>query len=106
MFILYSHSALILKLAHPSCQSKYLFTDIILDPRGLIAVCFLNYCKNKSHNAMHRRMKYTYAVFFYVLIFTSSTMMGGVFIVVHGTWSSAAKWYIPGSNFFDVLEHH
>jgi len=55
---------------------------------------------------MHRRMKYTYAVFFYVLIFTSSTMMGGVFIVVHGTWSSAAKWYIPGSNFFDVLEHH
>lgn len=29
---------------------------------------------------------------------------GGVFIIVHGTWSKASSWYAPGGHFFDLIE--
>jgi hypothetical protein len=53
---------------------------------------------------MLRRMKYAYYIFVVRLCIASAMLDGGVFIIVHGTWSKAASWYAPGGHFFDLIE--
>lgn len=48
----------------------------------------------------------TVVIFILVLCFFSlrASSKKTVFFVVHGTWGADASWYMPGGDFFDVLE--
>lgn len=51
-------------------------------------------------------MKSTYYIFALISCIAYCVIDGGVFIIVHGTWSTVSTWSNPDGDFFDVLEQN
>jgi len=43
-------------------------------------------------------------VCFFLFYFAHISYTQTVFIVIHGTWATQERWYMPGGDFFDALE--